>query len=339
MGKGLGRYLLYRILLLIPLLFGVSILTFLLVRLGNSSPAVMIAGPTATEAQITDIERELGLDRSLLEQYWVYLQNAYQGDFGTSWVSNRPVLDEILEKLPITLELMTYGMIGSVILGLVIGVASAIRQRGVLDQVLRVLTLLGLSVPIFWLGLLLILFFYSQLGLAPPPLGRIGRIADLPPHITGFLVVDSVLTGRIGTAVSAINHLALPVLTIAIITGTTISKQARAAMVETLESPAVRYARACGHPEREVIWLAFRNALPDLIGYFGITFSLGLGGSALIELIFSWGGLGQLGLDAITKADFAVVQGYILVMGILTALIYLVADLIVVALDPRVKLQ
>lgn len=339
MGKGLGRYIAYRLLLLVPLLIGVSMLTFLLVRLGDSSPAVMIAGPTATQDQIAAIEADLGLDRSLPEQYWLWVQDAVRGDLGTSWISNRPVTEELWEKLPITLELMTFGMIAAILFGVLIGVVSAVRQKGLVDQVLRLVTLIGLSVPIFWLALLLIFFFFSQLGWAPAPLGRVDRGLELPPHITGAVVVDSLLTGYFATAVSALKHMALPVLTIAVITGTTIAKQARAVMVETLASPAVRYARASGMSERGVVWLAFRNALPDLVGYFGITFSLGLGGSALIELIFSWGGLGQLGLEAITKADFAVVQGYILVMGILTALIYLVADLLVAAIDPRVKLQ
>ncbi len=339
MGKGLGRYLVYRILLLIPLLFGVSVLTFLLVRLGDSNPAVMVAGPTATLDQIKAIEAEMGLDRPLPVQYWTWLTNALQGDLGTSWMSNRPVTEELWEKLPITLELIGFGMAGAILFGVVIGVASAVRQRRLLDQALRIVTLAGVSIPIFWGALLMITFFFSVLGWAPAPLGRVDRGLAEPPHITGMLVFDSVVTGYFATAMSALAHLALPALTISLITGATIAKQVRAAMVETLGSSAVRYARACGMPERGVVWLAFRNALPDLIGFFGITFSLALGGAAISELIFSWGGLGQLGLEAITNADFAAVQGFILVMGVLTAAIYLIADLLVAAIDPRVKFQ
>jgi len=339
MGKGLGRYLVYRLLLLVPLLFGVSVLTFLLVRLGDSSPAVMVAGPTATQAQIEDIEAEMGLDRSLPVQYWTWLTDAVRGDLGTSWMSNRPVTEELMEKLPITLELIGFGVAGAIVFGVLIGVASAVRQRGLVDQVLRIVTLAGVSIPIFWGALLMIAFFFTVLGWAPAPLGRVERGLAMPPHLTGMLVFDSVITGYFATAASALAHLALPVLTITVITGATIAKQARAAMVETLGSPAVRYARACGMSERGVVWLAFRNALPDLIGFFGITFSLAMGGAAISELIFSWGGLGQLGLEAITNADFAVVQGFILVMGVLTAAIYLIADLVVAAIDPRVKLQ
>lgn len=339
MGKGLGRYLAYRILLLVPLLFGVSVLTFLLVRLGDSSPAVMVAGPTATEAQIRDIEAEMGLDRSLPVQYWTWLTDALRGDLGTSWMSNRPVTEELWEKLPITLELIGFGIVGAILFGVLVGVASAVKQRGAVDQVLRIVTLAGVSIPLFWGALLMITLFFTVLGWAPAPLGRVDRGLALPPHLTGMLVVDSLLTGYLATAASALAHLALPALTITLITGATIAKQTRAAMVETLASPAVRYGRACGMSERGVVWLAFRNAVPDLIGYFGITFSLALGGAAISELIFSWGGLGQLGLEAITNADFAVVQGFILVMGVLTALIYLVADLLVAAIDPRVKLQ
>lgn len=339
MGKGLGRYLVYRILLMVPLLFGVSVLTFLLVRLGDSSPAVMVAGPTATLAQIQDIEAEMGLDRSLPVQYWTWLSDAFRGDLGTSWMSNRPVTEELWEKLPITLELIGFGIAGAIVFGVVVGVASAVRQRGLVDQVLRLVTLAGVSIPIFWGALLMIAFFFTVLGWAPAPIGRVERGLAMPPHVTGMLVFDSFVTGYFATALSALAHLALPALTITVITGGTIAKQARAAMVETLGSPAVRYARACGMSERGVVWLAFRNALPDLVGFFGITFSLALGGAAISELIFSWGGLGQLGLEAITNADFAVVQGFILVMGVLTAAIYLIVDLVVAAIDPRVKLQ
>ncbi|MGV9801617.1 ABC transporter permease [Mycobacterium sp. NPDC003449] len=338
-GKGLGRYLAYRLLLLIPLLFGVSILAFLLVRLGDSSPAVMVAGPTATQSQIEDIEAQMGLDRSLPVQYWTWLTDAVHGDLGTSWQSNRPVTEELAEKLPITLELIGFGMAGAIVFGVIVGVVSAVRQRGVVDQVLRVVTLAGVSIPIFWGALLMIALFFTVLGWAPAPLGRVDRGLSLPPHLTGMLVLDSTVSGYFATAVSALAHLALPVLTIALITGATIAKQTRAAMVETLAGPAVRYARACGSSEPGVVWLALRNALPDLIGFFGITFSLAMGGAAISELIFSWGGIGQLGLEAITNADFAVVQGFILVMGVLTAAVYLVADLLVAAVDPRVKLQ
>jgi peptide/nickel transport system permease protein len=339
LGKGLGRYLAIRILLLVPLLFGVSIVAFLLVRLGDSSPAVMVAGPTATEAQIKAIEAEMGLDQSLPVQYWHWLTNAFQGDLGTSWQSGRPVTDELREALPITLELIGFGVAGAILFGVLVGVASAVWRRGVVDQVLRVVTLAGISIPIFFGALLMIALFFTVLGWAPAPLGRVDRGLAMPPELTGMLVFDSLVSGYHATAMSALAHLALPVLAITLLTGAEIAKQTRSAMVESLAGPAVRYARACGMSERGVAWLAFRNTLPTLIGYFGITFSFALGGAAITELIFSWGGLGQLGLDAITNADFAVVQGFILLMGVVAALIYLTADLLVAAIDPRVKLQ
>lgn len=339
MGKGLGRYLAIRILLLIPLLFGVSVVAFLLVRLGDSNPAVMVAGPTATEAQIAAIEAEMGLDQPLPVQYWTWLTNALQGDLGTSWMSSRPVTDELWEKLPITLELIGFGVAGAIVFGVLVGIASAVWQRGIVDQALRVVTLVGISTPIFWGALLMIALFFTVLGWAPAPLGRVDRGLSLPPDLTGMLVFDSLVSGYYATAISALAHLALPVLAISLLTGAEIAKQTRAVMIETLAGPAVRYARACGMSERGVVWLAFRNTLPSLIGYFGIVFSFALGGAAISELIFSWGGLGQLGLDAITNADFAVVQGFILLMGVVTAAIYLAADLLVAAIDPRVKLQ
>lgn len=339
MPRGLGRYVTKRVLLLVPLLFGISVLTFLLVRLGDTSPAALIAGPTATAEQIAAIETELGLDLPLPVQYGRYLSDAATGDFGTSWQSNRPVLDEISERLPVTLELITLGMVGAILFGVTAGLISAVKKKKAPDQLVRVLTLFGLSIPIFWLALLLILVFYSQVSWAPAPLGRIDRFVEAPPYVTGWLTIDSLLSGQWASFRSAAAHLALPVLTITVISGATIAKQARATLVEALASPAIRYARACGLPPRQVRSMALRNAMPDVVGYIGITFSLSLGGSALIELVFSWGGLGQLGLDAITSADFAVVQGYVLCMGVITAAVYLLADLVVAFIDPRVSLR
>ena len=338
MTTSLLRNLAYRLALLVPLLLGVSVLTFLLVRLGDKSPAALMAGPTATQAEIEGIEADMGHDRPLLTQKWINMKGLFTGDLGDSWQSGRPVLDELLERLPITLEMVTYGMICAIVIGVLLGVWSAVRQGSIADHVLRVVTLVGLSVPIFWLGLILIVVLFSQLGIAPAPFQRVDRTVELPSTITGFLVIDSVVTGHWAAAASAASYLVLPVLTIGIIGGTEIAKQVRSEMVEVLSGPAVKYARASGLPERKVVGLAFRNAFPNLIAYLGITFSLSLGGSALVELVFSWPGMGKWGVDAIVGADFAVVQAYVLCVGIVTSLIYLACDLLLVACDPRVRL-
>lgn len=335
---GVGRLVLKRLLLLIPLLLGLTILTFLLIRVGGSNPATLIVGPTAGDAEIAAVEEELGLDQPVLVQYGRYLQGALTGDLGESWVTGRPVVEELRERLPITLELVTTAMVAAAVVGTAIGFVSAMNHHGPADQVLRSYTLLGVSIPVFWLGLLLILVFFVFAGVAPAPTGRLDLFTPPAEPITHAPLLDSVLRGNWAAFSSILHHMMLPVIALSITSGSAIAKQTRALVLEVRSSPRVRYARACGLGRRQVWGVVLRNALPGIVTFVAIAYSLSLGGSALLELIFSWGGMGSFGINAITRADFAVVQAYVLSMGVIAAAVYLVSDLVVAAIDPRVTL-
>jgi ABC-type dipeptide/oligopeptide/nickel transport system permease component len=332
------KYCAKRIFLLIPLLIGLTFMVFIVVRIGGTNPAVLIAGPEASADQIEAIERELHLNEPILLQYWIYMKGLFQGDMGTSWVTGRPVTEEIRDRLPISLELYTISAVLAVLIGGSIGYVSALNANGWLDHGSRTGTLFGISMPKFWLALMLIYIFFYKLGWAPAPLGRIDIFADRPPHITGAYLIDSIITGQWETARSAAIHLVLPVMTIVIINGAAIAKQVRAIVWQVRRSDYVKYARACGQ-SRQYIWgLILRNSLPGIVTYSAIVYSLLLGMSAIVELIFSWGGLGYIGIRSVTSADFAVVQGYVLTAGIMTAIVYFCSDIIVAGIDPRVRL-
>lgn len=337
--RNFGWYAVKRTLMVVPLLFGVSLVAFFIIRLGDVNPAVLIAGPTASAAEIEQVAAELGLERPLFEQYRTYLASALSGDLGESWITGRTVSTELRNRLPVTLELITIGTVASVIVGLLLGFVAGMRERSLVDHFLRVSTLGGISMPIFWLGLLLIYVVFFLTDLAPPPLGRQSLMLATPEFRTGLPLMDALLDGRLDVFWSMVRHLMLPVITMALVIGATIAKQTRASVIEVRNTSMVRYARAIGMPQWRIWWLVLHNSLPSVITFIAIAYSLQLGGSVLIELIFSWGGIGQLGVNAIQRADYAVVQAYVFAMGILAAAIYLVADLIIASIDPRVTFK
>jgi ABC-type dipeptide/oligopeptide/nickel transport system permease component len=337
--KNFGWYTVKRTLMVIPLLFGVSLVAFFIIRLGDVNPAVLIAGPTASAVEIERVSQDLGLDRPLIQQYVTYLGKAVTGDLGRSWITGREVSAELRIRLPVTIELITIGTIASVLVGLFLGFVAGMRERSLVDHVLRVSTLGGISMPIFWLGLLLIYVLFFRVGLAPPPMGRQSLMLPSPTFRTGFPLTDALLDGRPEVVVSMLRHLMLPVITMALVIGATIAKQTRASVIEVRHTAMVRYARAIGMPQWRIWWLVLHNSLPSVVTFIAIAYSLQLGGSVLIELIFSWGGIGQLGVNAIQRADYAVVQAYIFSMGVLAAAIYLIADLVIAAIDPRVTFK
>ena len=337
--RNFGWYTVKRTLMVIPLLFGVSLVAFFIIRLGNVNPAALVAGPTASAAEIALVTEQLGLELPMVQQYWTYLTNALSGDLGRSWITGREVSVELRSRLPVTIELITIGTAASVIIGLFLGFVSGMRERSLVDHFLRVSTLGGISMPIFWLGLLLIYVLFFLMGIAPPPLGRQSLMLASPTFRTGFPLLDALLDGRTDIFVSMLRHLMLPVITMALVIGATIAKQTRASVIEVRNTPMVRYARAIGMPQWRIWWLVLHNSLPSVVTFIAIAYSLQLGGSVLIELIFSWGGIGQLGVNAIQRADYAVVQAYIFAMGVLAAGIYLIADLIIASIDPRVTFK
>jgi peptide/nickel transport system permease protein len=331
----IGRFLARRALLLVPLLVLVSFLCFMLVRLGGQDPVAMLAGPTATAAEIEMVRATLALDQPLWAQFGVWLGQVLQGDLGRSWISNRPVLTELLDRVPATLELLLYGVGIGALVGIPVGLRAAQKPDGAFDQVSRFLSLLGFSTPTYWLALMALFVFFYLLGWAPPGMGRISLMVDPPERITGSYMWDALLQGRMEAARSAAAQLVLPVLCIAIISAAPIIKQTRAIALEVLASDFVRYARAQGLPAQDVRRMVLRNSMVPVVTFVGTELAGLIGTTALIEYVFAWGGVGQFGLTAIIQGDFAVVQGYVLLLAVFSVLVFLVVDLAVLMLEPR----
>lgn len=296
---------------------------------------MLIAGPQADAETIQRITKELALNESILDQYRIYLGNLLSGDWGFSWNSGLPILQEMSNRIPATLELLLLGMMIGVVGGVTLGFFSAKHPRTPFDFFTKSLSLVALSMPIFWIGLLFIFVLSFQLQLFPPPLGRIG-LFDIPPqNITGFYTVDSILQGDFGMFMKVLYHLALPAITIAIVAGSQILKQARSSTLEIMNSENVRFYRSQGMPSRKINKMILQLASPTILTMVAMTTIYALAGSALVEMIFAWGGLGQWGLNAITSLDYSVVQGYVLVLAISSSLIFLLLDIITSFIDKR----
>jgi ABC-type dipeptide/oligopeptide/nickel transport system permease component len=334
----LAKYSLKRLVFLLPQLIGISIVTFFLLRLLPGNPAFVIAGPNANREIVAEIERELHLDEPIWDQYVSYLGRVVQGDFGTSWYTSQPVLTDLVERIPATLELISLALLVAIVVGIPLGALSAYRPKGPVSRTTDGYSLLAGGLPDFWLGLILIFFFYVQLKVFPSPIGRINPDVAPPTEITGFYLVDSAVTLNWRAFTSSFNHLLLPVITLAFVYAAPIVKFTRATMQESLDAGCIRYARAIGLPGRTIARDALRYSLPPIVAIGGITYGYLLGGAVLVESIFSWGGVGQYAVQAISNSDFAPIQAFVLFAAAFTLIVYLVVDLLQVAIDPRVRI-
>lgn len=331
----LSKYLFRRLLFVLPQLVGITLITFLLVQLIPGDPARLMLGPLASEETIAALRERMGLDRSLPEQYGLYVWNALQGDFGTSWRSTNPVGFDLRQRLPATLELITYSLLIAVLIAIPLGVRAARKPGKLSDRFSFGYGLVAGALPEFWLGLILILILYVKLGLVVAPNGRLDVGIEAPSRITGAFTVDSLLTGNWAALKSSFEHLILPVVTLVIVTIGPILKMTRSTMQQVLSDDFVRYARLCGLPERLVGRYALRNALPPVVTLVAVLYSFLIGGAVLVEVVFGWGGAGQYAVQGVLDADFAVVQGFVLIAAIISLVVYLLVDLIYLAIDPR----
>lgn len=332
------RRLLGRRLLLLPLtLFGVTLVTFLAIHLIPGDPAEIYAGgPLAPPEAVEAMRIRLGLDQPLYTQYAVYVTHLVQGDLGISLFTGKPVVTEIWERLPASLELSAAALVIGVPIGAVLGALAATRRDGGLDHLARALALVGLSLPSFWLALLLIWVFAVQLGWLPFG-SQLPAFAELPRR-TGFVIVDTLLAGDFELTVQALRHLLLPAITLAVIPIALTARYTRNAFAEELAAPYIRTARAFGLPERLVVWrYAAKNAMLPLVTLFGVLLPALLAGAVLIEVVFSWPGLGTYLLLAIQSRDYAVVQAVTLFLAVAYVLASLGVDLSYGLLDPRVR--
>jgi peptide/nickel transport system permease protein len=329
-----------RLLTVIPTLIGVVIVTFLLTRVLPGDPAVYFAGPAATPQSIAEVRKTLGFDKPLPEQFVRYVNDLAHGNFGNSLSTGRPVATEISSRLPASAELTLVGLIVSIVIAVPLGIFAAIKQGSWIDHTCRIVATAGVSLPVFFTGLLLVYVFYFQLGWSPAPLGRLDAFASAPPDITGFYLIDSLLAGDLETFRSALAQLILPAMTLAIFSLAPITRMTRASMLAVLASDFVRTARASGLGERTiVITYAFRNAMLPVVTTLGMVFSFLLGANVLVEKVFAWPGIGSYAVEALLQSDFAPVQGFVLTMAIMYVALNLLIDMLYGVIDPRVRLE
>jgi ABC-type dipeptide/oligopeptide/nickel transport system permease component len=329
-----------RLLTVVPTLIGVVIVTFLLTRVLPGDPAVYFAGPAATPESIAEIRKSLGLDRSLPDQFIHYVNDLAHGNFGNSLSTGQPVASEISSRLPASAELTFLGLFLSIIIAVPLGILAAVKQGSWIDHLCRMVATAGVSLPVFFTGLLLVYVFYFNLGWSPAPIGRLDAFATAPRDITGFYLIDSLLTGDIETFRSALGQLILPAFTLGIFSLAPIARMTRASMLAVLASDFVRTARASGLSDRKVILTyAFRNAMLPVVTTLGMVFSFLLGANVLVEKVFAWPGIGSYAVEALLQSDFAPVQGFVLTMAVLYVALNLLIDMLYGVIDPRVRFE
>jgi ABC-type dipeptide/oligopeptide/nickel transport system permease component len=336
----MGSMLLKRVLAAIPSLIGVVIVTFLLTRALPGDPAAYFAGPAATKEAIEQIRATLGLDQPLIVQFFHYVVDLVHGDLGKSLTTGQPVADEIRACLPASAELTLLGLIVSMAIAIPLGIMAATKPGSIIDHTCRIVTTAGVSLPVFFTGLILVYVFYYLLGWAPAPLGRLDVFYSAPPTVTGFYLIDSLIARDPETFVAALKQLILPALTLGIFSLAPIARMTRASMLSVLSSDFVRTARASGlAPYTVIVTYAFRNAMLPVITTLGMVFSFLLGANVLVEKVFAWPGIGSFAVEALIASDFAPVQGFVLTMAILYVALNLLIDVLYGLIDPRVRLE
>ncbi|MDH4390145.1 MAG: ABC transporter permease [Aquabacterium sp.] len=334
------RLIAARLLAALPNLAGVVVITFLLTRALPGDPAAYFAGGAATQEAVDQVRAQLGLDRPLIVQFFSYVGALAQGDLGMSLSTGQPVLHELLLRLPASLELVLLALLLACAVALPLGVLAATRPGSWIDQLCRVLTTAGVSLPTFFTGLLLSYVFYFLLGWAPSPLGRLDPMFSPPPTLSGLYLIDAALAGDAALWWACCKQLVLPVVTMALFVLAPIARMTRASMLAVLSADFVRTARASGLSRSTVlVTYALRNALLPVVTTLGMVFGFMLGSSVIVEKVFGWPGVGSYAIDALTASDYAPVQGFVLAMGILFVLLNLLVDVLYGLIDPRVEVK
>ena len=335
----LARYVLRRLALGVLTLWLVTIAVFAITNILPGNPAEVRLGPLASPRALAAEEHRMGLDKPMPERYWNFVSGAVQGDFGTSFKTERPVAADLGDRLPATLELALTATLLSLVIGIPLGFLAAVRRNSIVDHVARNVAGVAAAMPIFWLGLMLVFVFSYQLGWTPGTVGRWPITEDPPTNVTGLLTVDSLLAGDLGAFGTALEYLALPALTLAIIELAPIIKMSRSAMLETLGTEYVRTSRALGFSERQIfLGDALRNALIPVLTLVAIVLGYLVAGNVFVEQLFSWPGIGRYAYGAVTSNDFNAVQGFILLVAVIYVLLNLVVDLLYAVVDPRIRL-
>jgi dipeptide transport system permease protein len=331
------RFILGKLLYLIPTLLGITVIAFAFVRVLPGDPVLLMAGERGLSPERhAELAAKLGFDQPLWAQYLDFLGRLLHGDLGNSLVTKKPVMTEFLALFPATVELGLVAIVLATVIGVPIGVVAAIRRGSWFDQVSMTAALVGFSMPIFWWGLLLIIFFSGALGWTPVS-GRISLMFFFP-RVTGFMLIDSLLSGQKGAFASALSHLVLPSVVLATIPLAVIARQTRSAMLEVMGEDYVRTARAKGLPPARVIAVhALRNAMIPVVTTIGLQIGVLMAGAILTETIFSWPGIGKWMIDSISRRDYPVVQSGLLLIAALVMLVNLLVDLTYGLINPRIR--
>lgn len=333
------RYLGKRLLVSVATVVGIVIIVFFIVRVLPGDAAVVRAGPYASEEKVQEIREQYGFADPILVQFKDYMADAFTGNLGVSIRTNGNVTEELLERLPASLELAFYSVLLAAVIGIPFGIVAAARKGTWVDGTARVFAVLGSSMALFWLGLLLIYFLFFRLRWFPGPIDRLAVGTEPPGTITGFYTIDAALRGQFGVMVEAFRYLALPVLTLGLVLAAPILKMVRASMIEALESEHVRTAKAIGVPYRQILFRdGFRNALLPVTTAIGIVFGYMLGGNIIVEFLFAWPGVGRYAYSAIQVNDLEALQGFVIVVGVLYVALNVVIDLVYAWIDPRIRL-
>jgi peptide/nickel transport system permease protein len=322
---------------LVLVVLGVSILTFIVSHLVPADPAALIAGKNASPATLAIIRHRYGLDRPLPLQYLSYMGGLLHGDLGLSSYSRRPILDDFLDYFPATIELTFYAMLISVLIGVPLGVYSGLSRGGPLDHTSRIFSIAGSALPIFWLGLLVQLLFYGRLGWLPE-MGRLDTFMTAPRHITGIYTIDSLLTLNFQALGNTLKHVLLPAFTLAFATLSLVVRVTRASMVDVLAQDYIRTARAKGVDRFSVVMRhALRNALIPTITLLGLQVGNLLSGAFLVEIVFSWPGIGFYSVNTIQNADYQAIMSITVLIAVIYTFVNLLVDMVYIKLDPRIS--
>ncbi|KRR07957.1 peptide ABC transporter permease [Bradyrhizobium jicamae] len=337
---GFFYYVTRRLALALPTLFGVSVICFTLTYLLPGNPAMVKAGPFATPEHLAEMERQMGLDRPWPEQYFRYVSGTVRGDLGESASTGRPVSQDFLQRLPATLELNLASLLIAIVVGIPLGVLSAVHRDTFIDHLGRVVGIAGVAMPSFLTGLLFVYVFFYMLNIAPSPLGRLESGIEPPQHVTGLYVIDSLITANWTTLRSSLHQLMLPAATLGLSAIAPVARMVRSTMLEILESDYIKAAWAAGLPRRTVIYRdALRNALIPVITISGIVFGFLMAGNAVVESVFSWPGIGNYAVTALLTKDSAPIQSFILFVAVTCVIVNLAVDIAYGLVDPRIRLS
>lgn len=331
------KIILKRLGFLVFVVFGVTLITFILSHIIPGDPASMMAGQRASKETVQSLREQLGLDQPLWVQYIDYIRQLATGDFGTSIRTHQPVLEDLLTYFPATLELAVVAFAIAILFGIPLGVLSALKKNTFWDHFSRVFSISGVSIPVFWSGLVVILIFYGYLGWFPAN-GRIDDNINPPTHVTGFYILDSILTGDPIALSSSLKHIFLPALVLSFAQLAIITRQVRASMLEVMSQEYIRTAIANGiHGRLLIISYALRNALIPTITVIGTSFGSLLGGAVVTETVFGWPGMGKFVVDSIAYLDFPAIMGFTILISVGYVLINLIVDLLYGLLNPQIR--